>query len=191
LTEDRLGPDHVMVAEIASRLGTALYSAGHPKDAAPHRIRAVSIQWALDADSIMTSATMADSLHILDAAGEWATALEYAQALVQRFGADTAHGDFGLECRIWLPYLYTRVGELEKAGPLLDELMAAEGEMDDLQRARLHYAKGVWCQQRGEPEQARSHLGAALKERGDKPNHWPPPSMIREAIDSLGTPDER
>jgi tetratricopeptide (TPR) repeat protein len=185
LTEDRLGPDHPMVSDSARRLATALYGLGRPREAAPHMIRAVSIQRRRQADSIMTLVSMADSLHVLDAAGEWAVALEYAQFLVQRFGADTAHGQFSIECQIWLPYLMTRLGRPDEAKPLLDVQMAAEAEMDDLRRARLHYAQGVWCKEMGEADQARLHFETALAMCGDELHHWPPRAVVRDAIASL------
>ncbi len=189
LTEDRLGLDHPMVAELAARLGAALYSAGRPKDAAVHRIRAVSIQRAKDPDSIMTVVAMADSLHVLDAAGEWETALEYAEILVEKFGADTAHGDFGLECRLWLPYLHTRLGQLDEASPLFDDLLAQEGDLADGHRARLHYGRGVWCALQGEPAAARGHFETALATGGTEPHHWPTREAViheMEALDAHG-----
>jgi len=181
LTEKRLGEAHPQAAVCALALSRALYSAGRPNDAATHVLRAVSLQRSDRGDSFAAIISMADSIHILDAARDWETALEYAQVLAERFGSDPAHGNFGVECRIWLPYLYTRLGQLHEAAPMFDELFAIESNMDDLRRARLHFARGVWCERRGDKDQARHHYGVALETCGNEPHHWPPRSTILTA----------
>ncbi len=184
LAEPRLGSDHPIMAAFRRRLGRALFGSGQVEEAARHMKDAVA--WARDTqrNRLRTSVTMAMAFPILDAAGEWETCLEYAEYIVAQY-ADSAHQGTGFEARIWLPYLHTRLGALEKAAALFEPLLEIEAGLDDQHRARLHYARGIWFMRQDDPETARGHLELAYELCDDQLFRWPDRRAIGTALEGL------
>ena len=191
LAEVQLGNAHPTTMELRVSLAGALFGMGHYQEAAAQIIRAVTWARNTERNEIQTAVNMVTAMPLLDAAGEWETALDYSQHLADRFGSDISGGGLGPEPHIWLPYLHTRVGAPEKASPLFEVLFAHEDEMNDRDRARLHYARGIWCVARNEPEHAPRDLELALELCDDAPFVWPSRRSINEALEGLRrSPDQ-
>ena len=186
----RLGPEHPLSLAVESRLVNALSMAGRREEAGALMMRLIERRRRIEGDSTAVIVAMADSLPLLDAAGEWERALEYAEILAERFAAGGAHDDFAVQCRIWLPYLHTRLGDLSRAGPAIDELIAMEDDLTDRHKAGLYYAHGMWWMRQGATDRARARFEQALDHCGDAPHDWPKRDAVLEAMASVSAEGE-
>jgi len=96
--------------------------------------------------------------------GDYTTARAYAEAITK------APGRYGIQARIQLGRVLTRLGDFRAAGEQLKQAQDAQGAREDAVRPALDLALGVLAYEAGQPAAARVHFANADKFPADPLN---------------------